>query len=79
MVAIDQNILCRIRYDKVIRCRQGQVNSSSNLDFSVNAIVEFQDLVVLKNSMLRLKPIITLAGTPSEKLRVEMFRIIKVS
>ena len=48
MVAIDQNILCRIRYDKVIRCRQGQVNSSRNLDFRVNAVEEFQGLVVIK-------------------------------
>ena len=48
MVAIDQNILCRIRYDKVIRCRQGQVNSSRNLDFRVNAVEEFQGLVDIK-------------------------------
>ena len=48
MVAIDQNILCRIRYDKVIWCRQGQVNSSRNLDFRVNAVEEFQGLVDIK-------------------------------
>ena len=59
MVAIDQNILCRIRYDKVIWCRQGQVNSSRNLDFRVNAVEEFQGLVDIKNSMHRLKPSIS--------------------